>query len=118
MERIVALVDLEALGVIDASRVVAEIPTVPRRATLILRDVVIALGQMPAQDERPWHDFHDRFARTHTSQRRGRTRGNQRRGAAVTVVDRQVSSIACMAPPPPPPPPTGQAPPERRQSWT
>ena len=67
LERIIALADLEALGVIDVSRVILGLPTVPRRAGLIVRDVVIVLAQMPARDERPWHDFHDGFTRTHTA---------------------------------------------------
>ena len=74
VRRIVKVIDLEALGVIDVSRVVAEVPTVPRRAGLIVRDVVVVLAQMPVRDERPWHDFRDRFTRTHRSRRRDRTR--------------------------------------------
>ncbi len=91
MERLAALVDLEALGVIDVSRVVVGIRTVPRRVGLIMRDVVIALAQMPGQDERPWHDFHDRFTRTHTSQRRGRMRRGQGHAVAATVIERKAS---------------------------
>ena len=82
-ERMVELVDLGASGLIDLDGVVVEIPTLPRRALLIVRDVVIVLAQMPAQDERPWHDFHDRFRHTHMSWRSSRSRRRQMHVAAA-----------------------------------
>ena len=67
---IVELVDLEARGVEDVSALVGAVPKVPWRVAMFVRDVVIALAEMPAREARPWRSFRARFTAVHDTSAR------------------------------------------------
>ena len=67
---IVGLVDLEARGVEDAATLIRAVPKVPWRVAMFVRDVVIALAEMPTREARPWRSFRARFAAVHDTSAR------------------------------------------------
>ena len=69
---VVELVDLEARGVEDVSVLVRAVPKVPWRVAMFVRDVVIALAEMPTREARPWRSFRARFTAVHDTSARPR----------------------------------------------
>ena len=62
---VVEAVSLEAGGVQYASKLLLALPGVPRRAARIVRDVAVALSEIPVPEAGQWQTFRAQFSRVH-----------------------------------------------------
>ncbi len=61
----VEIADAEARAILAAERAAEALPTLPRRAARVAREVEIALAQVSPRDPHPWHAFRVRFGTVH-----------------------------------------------------